>query len=237
MIFNQIKYAESLISNPPNKIQMGDLYVLKNYYRHLGLQKNQTMNKIKEYCLKCDPNFNFVLYRKMLDSIAKNFKKGKLRVPKDIYVTKKEIVEIKSLNDYKQEKVLFILLVLSKIYNNDDNNFYANMKFSKVIKMAKVTLSKAEKIKIIHDLEMSGLVSSNMVSGYFKINFVDLSSEPLIEITDLDNIIDYYPFYCKKCGKQLEKINYKKELCDNCYKEKRREDIKNNVKSYREKTM
>jgi len=46
-------------------------------------------------------------------------------------------------------------------------------------------------------------------------------------VDNLDNIIDYFPFYCEKCGKNIERTGRRHKYCEECWKNIHREIDKN----------
>jgi hypothetical protein len=115
--------------------------------------------------------------------------------------------------------------LIPKKNNNHDDDFYVNIKWLDILKMAKVNVSKLERRDIIYDLEQSELVTiiKRRRGGVsFQVNFIDENSEPIIIIDDMDNVISFYPFYCKICGKIMSYKYAVREKCNECYLEYRK---------------
>ena len=117
------------------------------------------------------------------------------------------------------------MLVLAKYkYNGTKNHYLNNVQETKLYKYAKVSSTKAERDRMIFELNEEGLISTPYDnSKTITINYVD-DSDPVIMVTDLENMIKFYPFYCEKCGRTIDQITYKKKICDVCYSADRSKD-------------
>jgi hypothetical protein len=171
-------------------------------------------------------------------------KRNKLRIPVNILITKNEIEIIKGLKNYRYEKILFTMLVLAKYFkftntsvekkkshSENINKYFLNKKFNSILKYAHTSQKKNENIK--HYLIENKLIEQTYNGKAFKILFTDMNdcSEEVICITDIDNLIDFYPPYCEDCGKILEK-KYKHNKCLSCYQEYRKNIIRDNKNNW-----
>lgn len=255
MIFYEEKRAKILLEQGTQSfITYEDLSILAKYFKYIGKNKTQIEKSLVEFCENNNPNFNEILFRDKIENAIRTCDKFGIRLHIDVPITKNELNIIKNCGDYKRQKILFVMLVVSKYFkyndtrltpkkNSDhDNDFYVNIKWIDILKMAKVNVSKIERRDIIYDLEQSELVTiikrrNNKKNGTsFQVNFIDENSEPTIIIDNMDDIISFYFFNCEKCGKIISRAK-RHSLCEECYKEKRKEDIKNNVKNHRNKVM
>ena len=232
IIFDEVMYCEDLLKNRPKIIKNRYLYVLLKYFYYSGLKKLDAIDKIKEFCRLCEPNYNFTLAENVFINLEKVYGKQKIKIPKKVGITKQELESIRVCNDYKKEKILFVLLVLSKNNHATSNKYYVNdVKDSTLFRLAKVYLNKIDRDKMMHELYLDKYFSKPRDDQQnFLINYVDTSEEYEIIVTDMNNIIYFYPIYCEKCGKRIDKVSEKKKLCDECYKEKRKEDWNNSRK-------
>ena len=246
MIFYEKERAEELLENGFFCfIKFEELIILAKYFRD---EKNKNDREIKEslisFCKEYDEDFNEILSRKKIADAVRISKKYKIKKDTDICITKKEIESINTFEEYKIRKVLFVMAVISKYlkYNHDGDNknvedksyYVSSCSFINILKMAKVNVSKNERKRILYKIDQSGLITT-LPTGCFKVNFIDENSEKFVTIKSLNNIIDYYPKICANCGAIIENNPKNHNLCPNCYKEKRREDVKNNVRRYRVK--
>jgi hypothetical protein len=213
-----------------------DLSILAKYFKHIGKNKTQIRKSLLDFCEKFTPNFNEILSRNKIDSAIKDSEEYGLRFPIDIAVTNTELDIIKNYGDYKRQKILFVMLVIAKYFKYNDtklvpldktkynNEFYVNDTFINILKIAKVNVSRIERMYILNDLQQSKLIATKKTkrSVSFKINFVCESSDSAIIVNDMNNIIEFYPFYCEKCGKILEKTGRRQKYCKECYKKEDR---------------
>ena len=222
-IFDEILYCENLLHNKPKIIKIKYLYMLLKYFYYYGLKKSDAIKKIKDFCFLCDSNYNFDLAEDLFIKMKKIYGKQKIKIPKNVGITKKELDVIKSCNNYKKEKILFVLLVIAKNNHVSSEKYYVNdIKDSTLFRLAKVYLNKVDRNKIMRELYSDNYFSKPRYdSQNFIINYVDDSNDFEIIIEDMNNIISFYPVYCEKCNKRIDKVTEKRKLCDKCYKEKR----------------
>jgi hypothetical protein len=95
-----------------------------------------------------------------------------------------------------------------------------NEKFTDILRLAKVNVNKEERNSLLHELSMTGLISATL-NGSYKVNFIE-QGKTIIVVNDLDNMINFLPIYCDKCGKQIPKKSPKHDMCSECYKEERK---------------
>lgn len=249
-IFYEKERAEWLLENGFSSfMSYSDLLILAKYFKHMGKNRTQIRKSLLAFCVKYNPDFNDVLSRKKIDSVINKAQKYGLRLKFDVPITKKEMASIKAIGDYKKEKILFVMLVISKYFRLNptnlkeklpskyDENFYVNEKLTDIVKMAGINITKAERQRIIHELKMTGLIDATL-KGSYKIEFVDSTSKPSFFVTDMNNIVSFYPFLCQKCGKIIEKKK-RHNLCDGCYslarKEKENARLREHMREVRKK--
>jgi hypothetical protein len=197
-----------------------------------------------DFCEKFTPNFNEILSRKKIEDAIKTSDEYGLRLPIDIIVTDAELDIINNCGDYKRQKILFVMLVIAKYFKYNDtrltpkednkynDEFYVNDTFINILKIAKVNVSKIERRDIIYDLQQSELISTIKTKKdvSFKINFISENSNASIIVKDMNNIINFYPFYCEKCGNIVKNKSKMHNLCDICYNTIKKE--KDRVRKY-----
>jgi hypothetical protein len=249
LIYDEKKEAEKLLSNGFSSfMSYKDLCTLARYFKYIGKNKTQIRKSLIDFCTKYNPEFNEILYRVNIEYAINNAQKYGLKLPILISITRSEIESIMKADGHNKQKILFVMLAFSKYskYNNTrfdkslyekyGDNFYVNDKNTYVLKMAKVNMNKSSRINLFFELNKDGFIDPTF-SGAYKLLYVNEESPVEIVIDDMDNLIDFFPLVCDNCGKKINKKSEKKNFCDECYKEKRREDIKNNVKTHRNKDM
>jgi hypothetical protein len=235
IIFDEIKYAEGLLETGFSRsINYKDLAILAKYYRNLGDNDESIRANLLSFCLKYFPEYNDVIYGDKLDSAIKNSKKIKIKEFKDIIITDDELASIKETNDYKCEKILFVMLVIAKsnrLENNTSKDYYINYRFSSILSLAKVYVNKIDRDFIKHYLYKKGKIEAfssdrnGKTIDNFKLLYGNVSSASAILVDDYSNIVDFYPNYCDECRKpMIRKYHQRRNLCDNCYRVYRNKD-------------
>jgi hypothetical protein len=237
-IFDELSYAENLLKNGfVNFMSMRDLKILSKYYFYIGHSDKQLVIDLQDFCKKFNPQYNEILAEEIIEKSIKYAKGEELKFPISIEVTKGEIEKIKSINNYKYEKILFCMLFVAKYnrkiseINNPDKIFegryYVNGTLSFVLSLARVYENKISQDKIKKYLKDLGYMVSNTNSGNalggFELFYLDKEwNEDDVEfiITDLNNVVLAYPIYCSTCGKKLEKKSRKHDRCKECQKNK-----------------
>lgn len=229
MIFYEKERAEELLkSGFTSFMNFADLSLLARYFKHMGKNKIQIRNSLIEFCTKFVPDFNEVLSRNTIENAIKTVDKYGIRFPINVAVTKSELEIIRACGNYKRQKILFVMLVIAKYfkYNNTnlipnksdkfDHSFYSNEKMTNILRMANVNVSKKERNDIQYSLQQMGFITSIGVRA-FQINFVDEKSDAEIIVTDMNRLIDFYPFYCEICGRIIKNKAKRHNLCSVCY--------------------
>jgi hypothetical protein len=254
MIFYENKRAEELLkSGHVSHVCFDDVVILAKHFKRIGKNKSQVKKSLIDFYEKNNPDFNEVLAIKIINSAINTAQKFGMRFPIDVKITESEVRTIRSAGDYKTQKILFTMLVLAKYFKNNntklvenkiedisdeeyDNNFYVNYKITDIVKIAKVNISKRERNNFAYEMQQKELIVGIGLKAY-KICFVNDNSPIAIMVTDMNTLIDFYPWYCENCGKILERKAKRHSLCAECYGDKRRIVIKESVRKYRENSM
>jgi hypothetical protein len=237
IIFYEEKHAKKILGGDfEGRPSFYDLCIVSRYLKKLGKNKTQIYDDIVDLYESIDPDFNEVLSQHYIKRAIDTIDKYNLRETSPIRVTKNEINSItKAFDDFKEQKVLFIMLVLSKFKHKKDHiknrkpskydgNYYVSEKLTSILKLSKVYLSKKERHEMLYRLEQSGMIRTTL-NGSFQIMFVDENPRSKVEvvIVDLENIESFFPYYCVVCGKRYERKPYdKNHMCDPCSQEERR---------------
>ena len=235
MIFYEKRHAEELLENGfTSFMNFNDLSTLARYFKHLGKNKSQIRKDLVDFCKKHNPDFNEILSYSKIGWAINYADRYLLRIPIDVIVTESEFENIKRIGGYDEQKVVFVMLVVAKYLKytdnkikgknkiEDDNDFYAEIDLPTLKNIAKVRMKKKDFTKILYNIDSSGLIDTTHFSS-FKINFINERSPAAIKVTNMDEIISFYPFFCEKCGKIVEKRSKRHNLCSECYEDFRRE--------------
>jgi len=238
IIFNELEYAEDLLENGfQDYLSWGDLKILSSYFRHNGLKNPQIKKFIIEFH-KRFADYNESIVGAKLDNAIKKSEKYILRISTSVTITESEISNIRTLKNYKLEKICFVMLVISRsnriAFNSQSPRYYLNKNFSEILLEAKVHASKAERDKIKHELFKLGMICApnpNKMAEYnshgemFELLFVDEDSLDAIIVNNLYDIASFYKQKCIQCGKDMEiGQSRKREICNECYEEQRKEE-------------
>lgn len=244
LILNEKKYVETLLETGKLEEKPGrDLHLLAEYmYSVLQYRKIRIAKELKLF-LKA----NFPQYQKRqegldtyCDNIAKCAGSFKLLEVDSLPITQKELDTIRALKNWKEERVLFVMLVCAK-YNhmkNPLNPGWVNQKPIDIFKMAKInTRNDTERAIMLSKFVDAGLIEipkrqDNINS---KVTFMDLEGEPVESLTDLKDLNCEYGaiinpntfFRCRKCGKMTKIEDYNKggKLCKSCFEKRKRSYI------------
>ena len=222
--------------------------VAKNYLWNFGYTKHKTEKMLNVFCMEHDKNFNEVKDKKILKSAIKGASKREIQGTKAIPVYKKELEAIETLKNFKVQKIAFVMLVLSKFYHKDGGkNYYFGLDgISEAIGISKMRLSKRMFNNYTGDMETAGLIESPIrgrkESNYVILKYVEEGGEIAFEVNTgeeyqiINRYISYYGgeiICCSSCGKPVIKKARNSRMCEECWREKRKADIRYNVAKFR----
>jgi hypothetical protein len=228
IIFDEYQYAESLFKKEfKGYISWRDLFILAKYYRYLGKSTSQTRKEIERFCEEKIFRYNEYFYDQKIESVLKKSKYQELKIPKEVVITKSEIERIRSIKNYRLEKILFILLVIGKNGHSNDGKYYVNQNFSSIVPLARVYMSRDERDRVKHYLFEEGFIVCPEPHRFivknkkesFKILYVDNKTEEYLKVTDFSKIISFYKPLCEKCGNEVDVLAKRHRLCRKCYLE------------------
>jgi len=242
IIFSEKKYAEGLLADGfKNFMSFKDLSILAKYYAYTGENKAKISQLLYAFCEKWNEEFNDVIYYKMIRNAVNSTNKMNLRIEMPVKISQIELNFIKTVENIDTQKVLFCMLVLAKFYHENPvrkdpkinekyiGRYYVNIKFNEILKMAKVYLKKAERNALLHSMSVLGYIKETFNGGY-EILYADVAStEHVIVVDDLDNMVSFLPFYCEDCGKQI-KANKRHSKCSVCYQKHRLNEAKGRMR-------
>lgn len=240
-IFDEKSYAEKMLTDGFLGSKMGsDLLILAKYYFYLGELYETVWKNLSIFCSRFLKEYDEDLYAEKIDGIVKTANRLNLRIPVNVPITEKEIQSIKEIKNYKLEKVLFTMLVLAKYYkltnpskkNASSKYYYVNNSFNEILKYAHTTQKGNE---VVHKLYVLGKIDRSKIIDSYIIKFTDNEDTSDIEIlvTNMENIISFYPFYCSKCGKDIIRTGRSQKMCNDCWKEQQRENSKISMRKKR----
>ena len=209
------------------------IYSLAKYNYHiLNLKDKENYNKILKYVVNnCENIYEESIYSD-IENCIKTAKKHILATIKEVCITQSELDTIRSLNDIKQEKAMFVLLAVSKYFNllNDKNYDAAFLTNADICKMARITIptkDRDEFMQFAYDKELL-LRHTWCNSTIKKLTFISHNEEDNIVLRlgegDFKDLAYVYLAYispskfrrCVSCGRWMRVNKQDKRLCTEC---------------------
>lgn len=230
IVDDALKYGVIDNKKPTTTIRL----LIKHFYSQ-GKDKNEVKSLIEDFMKKNYEGFNIVKWNKKLDSmVRKNENQNyNLFIVKDVLISKNEIKTISNIQNYRLEKIAFVLLVYAKIYNqmnNNDSN-WVNSELKDIFRDAKIAINLNSQAKMIHKLKELNLVdiSIKVDCTNIKVLFADndiKEEDILIKVNNFKNFIYEYCklkneniINCVECGCLIKRTNSRKKYCKECAKE------------------
>lgn len=241
---NESKYAESLINAyKDNKLDRKvytsayEIKALAKYYRHSEELKPQKIaSELNEFCQKRYVDYNKDIFFSQIKQVVAFSLNHALNDKTSIGIAKSEMdsiwnVQISGKKEKeKVQRILFYMLIQAKalkasnsyIGKNKGDEYYLNLKYSKIISQSGVDIRSAdEKAKYVKLFCDTGLVELDGEKKKFKVNFVDIIGKPIIEIVHFhtEAMKLYWDKYLCENNKTVEarmKIVNEYGLCSNC---------------------
>lgn len=236
----QFKFNEQALTEAMIKTNFVDrnnitntIYSLAKYNYHvLHLKDKANYNKILKYIIDNCPNiFEEAIYQD-IDSCIKSAKKHSMATIDEVCITQSELDAIKSLNDIKKEKVMFVLLATSKYFNllsgKDYNSVFLNN--ADICKAAKITIPVKDRDEFMQFAYDSGLLLRHSWSDSIikKVTFIshDENDKVVLKLNENDfkDLANTYLAYlspskfrrCVTCGKWIRVNKQDRRLCRDC---------------------
>lgn len=236
MILNEEKFARDLIlgKNTSVKSTMGKIGYITRYNAQI-LNKNDNENYMStiQWMQKHQDNFEESSYSCAISKAIKGAKKRPLYKIDNIVVTKNELNTIQSLNDIRQEKIVFVLLCMAKHqkYSIGFTDGLVKYNITELYKMARVSIPSEDREYVLNKLFKRGIVDSPKKNDtkclYIKILDDNGDPELILNESDCQELAYAYLKWkngkgfkrCKVCGR-LIKSSRKKDVCIYCEQSK-----------------
>ena len=256
IIFNEQKVLDDILINKQCYIEeykaiqiLIKYFYLQDRYDKLGIRE-KTIEALSDTSIDF-LRANWIDYiDKSIEKLLKNVRVfgnlPKILDVKKVNIYKEELDYIDSFKYSQQRKILFTLLVYSKIYNkmlNSDEGWITE-NFSDILKEAKCKTGnnqyRLELLKELKDLDTINVFYKNG-NCHIKVNYIKEEGDKLLEVSDFDNIIYYYLIHkgekwkqCSECGKYFKSKSKKNnaKYCNKCSKvihQKQKNISKNNL--------
>lgn len=232
MILNEEKYARDILlgKNRNIKSAITKIGYITRYNLHI-LGKDDIENYISTvlWMNKHQDNFEEAVYSNAISNAIKGAKKRKFYKIDNIVVTKNEIEIIKSLNNIREEKILFVLLCLAKQQAVSMNFIDGLVQYTitDLCKMARVSVPADDREYILHDILVKNLISCPKKNDTkcLMVNFIDGDGDAELVLNEIDCQELAYIYLqwkngkgfkrCKSCGR-LMRSKGSKDICAYC---------------------
>jgi len=259
IIFNNEKHLKNIIENgfSTGKANYNDLIIIAYHYIwDLEYDKERTERYLTDFSSKWDSDFNYVIDRNLIRGAVDNAISKRISVLNDsIDITVPELDAIQKIKDFKKQKVLFVMLCLAKASYKNGKNYTVNRNYDRYIIQfsgTNITTNYYDNV-LVGEFFNSGFSKSKKIRDshtkkddiYFEIYYCFPEGDVAFHIDNLgsDMINEYINYYggeqifCRICGTMTLKKSNRQILCPKCWEEKRRKDIKENVKNYRKRNV
>lgn len=242
LMYDEKAIAEDIYSNgfTEGYFNFRQGILVAKYMRHeLGFGDTKIKTKLKNFCVENDKNFyyppNIGRVKKMVSLSRKPF----VNTMSPVIIRQKEIERLNSVQDYRKKKLLFAILVLSKINNNRYLRMYDWNSIRRAIHSRITNKKIAVLIKEFYDTGFLDIVSFG-----HSLLFYDDESSPVVEITaktiyDLNRVfVEVFGediFNCQVCGNPTVRKSHNQKRCKSCSEKVRRERKTVLERKYRQK--
>lgn len=166
-------------------------------------------------------------WTKTIASIVRKFSSERLFYTTGVVISLNELNAVEGLKNAREERVLFTLLCLAKLGNqqNGENSNWVNMKHSEIFRLARVPVTVTKQCLIIHSLAEKGFIKLSKRVDSLSINVLCVEENPVQElfVSDFRELGYEYLKYrgnpftkCSKCGVLIKKANNRTRYCKKC---------------------
>lgn len=249
-LFNEEIEAQKIFNNgfPDGKIDYNKMYLIAKFIRQTyDYGEIRLERELIRFCKTQDKNFNPIIEANTIKKWIRSALKYDLRKIDSIFVSQTEIDFIKTINNNKERKLLFSILVFSKALKKGSvkkdksklktsENYYIHYNnFSDIIRLSKLNnVSETDLADILHKYK-GYFTFYNAERELIRLDFIDKNPIKKIEVLDLNNLSIYYNIlfeehrpaaFCITCGKEIKKNSNIQKYCKDCAKIKSREQHK-----------
>ena len=232
MILNEELYIKNLLlgKNKDIKSAIKKIGYITRYNTQI-LNKNEDENYYStvQWMNKHQDNFDESSYSNVISKAIKGSKKLPLYRIDSISITKNEFETIKSLNNIREEKILFVLLCMAKQQSNifKFTDGLVRYTITDLCKYARISVPADEREYILHNILVKGLISCPKKNDTkcLRVNFIEENGETEFILNEIDCQELAYVYlkqkngsgfkHCRRCGRLMSSRN-KKDFCPYC---------------------
>ena len=193
MILNEEKYAKDLLlgKNRDIKSAIKKIGYITRYNLHvLGKNDIENYNSTVAWMKKHQDNFEESAYSNSISKAIKSAKKREFYKTDVIIITKNELETIKSVENIREEKILFVLLCMAKQQAISIGFTDGLVKYSIVdlCRMARISVPADDREYILYNIIQHGFLDypkKNNTKCLF-VTFIDNIGEPVLNLDEID---------------------------------------------------
>lgn len=234
MILNEELYAKNLLlgKNKDIKSAIKKIGYITRYNLHvLNKKEEENYKSTVLWMTKHQENFEESCYSNIVSAYIKKAKNRDFKRIDNISITKNELDKIKSLNNIREEKILFVLLCMAK-YQSVFMGFtdgLVNYTITDLCKSARISVPADEREYILHNILVKGLISCPKKNDTkcLRVNFIEENGEAELILNEIDCQELAYAYLkwkngsgfkrCRRCGRLMNSRN-KNDFCQYCVK-------------------
>lgn len=209
MCINEVKEAEKIIkTNRYEKISVAVGLLIRYYFHKQNLTPDEIREKIKAFVTLHHEDYDH--WESFVNKTLENVENVPLCEIDEIPITQKEIDVIKSVENKKEQKILFAFLVMGKLKYLKTGKSWVNNTGATFFKNANVDVRTEERDYIIKKFHDAGFLSyaKSPMNMAIHIDFIDKEkSNPVLMIKDLRELGFRWLLYigeryveCNQCG-------------------------------------
>lgn len=238
LILNEKQYAQDIYDgkNEDIKSVLQKIGYITRYFLHsLNQSDEENYKNTVEWLKKHHANFDEVYYSNLISDAIKRAYKKPFYCIENIKITKSELDSISSLDNLRAEKILFVLLCMTKqqAISNGFTNGLVKYSITDLCKTARISVPADEREYILYNIVQKGFL------GYPKknntqcliVNFINDGDEAVLSLDEIDCQELAYVYLawknggkgytkCQRCGRMIKQSKTKpRKYCEECAKE------------------
>jgi hypothetical protein len=252
LILNEEKYAKDLYDGKIQDVKsiMAKIRYITRYLVHSKLKSDDdAYRETVKWLQQNHNNFDESSYSNVISDAIKAAEKYPFYIIDDIKITQSELETISSLDNLREEKILFVLLCMAKQQSmaNGFTNGLVKYSITDLCKTARVSVQADDREYILYEIVQKGLL------GYPKknntqcliVNFINNDEVALkLDEDDCKELAYVYLNWknggkgytkCHRCNRWMKQSKTKpKKYCEECAKEVIKESWKEASQRYRD---
>ncbi len=234
MVLNEELYVKNLLLGKNKDIKSAIKkigYITRYNTQILNKNEDENYSSTVKWMNKHQDNFDESSYSNVISKAIKGSKKLPLYKIDSISITKNEFETIKSLNNIREEKVLFVLLCMAKQQSNifKFTDGLVRYTITDLCKSARISVPSDEREYILHNILVKGLISCPKKNDTkcLRVNFLEENGEAELILNEIDCQELAYAYLklkngsgfkrCRRCGRLMNSRN-KNDFCQYCVK-------------------